>query len=421
MKPLISVIVPVYKVEAYLHKCVDSILAQTYENIEIILVNDGSPDNCGAVCDEYAANHNHVRVIHKENGGLSSARNAGVDIAGGRYIGFVDSDDYISPDMYEKLFNAIADADLAICNCIWVDESGTPCEEVPQIKKEATLTREQALEILMESRNNVAYVTAWNRLYKSELLKAVRFPVGKIHEDEFTVHHFFNECKKIAVITDGLYFYVQREGSITGLTGTQFTVKGLDGIDALRDRYKFFKSLGHKKYSRRLFRRVFRRSRLYVFKLKGAGRGRAFRQFLNDFFTLLITPNLWLVPALMFRNFLVKRAEPLSERIRRARLLRGIKSKVNSIRKREKSVIFLLSTPTHGNLGDHAIAYAEIRFLKKVGLGERFMELNADFYTLETEWLQRDVIRPEDIILIHGGGFLGTLWEEEDDRATDII
>ena len=125
MENLISVIVPVYNIEAYLRKCIDSILAQTYTNLEIILVDDGSTDNSGEICNEYAAKDARIRVIHKGNGGLSSARNTGIDIATGKYIGFVDSDDYLAPDMYEKLLGAIVNnhADISVCNVHHVDEN----------------------------------------------------------------------------------------------------------------------------------------------------------------------------------------------------------------------------------------------------------------------------------------------------------
>ena len=126
MSPKISIIVPVYKVEPYIHKCIDSILNQTFKEFELILVDDGSPDNCGNICDEYAKKDNRVRVIHKENGGISSARNIGLDVSNGEYIGFVDSDDYIKLDMYERLYNSckVNNADISIIGTIEVDENG---------------------------------------------------------------------------------------------------------------------------------------------------------------------------------------------------------------------------------------------------------------------------------------------------------
>lgn len=134
---LISIIVPVYKVENYLSKCLDSMICQTYKNIEIILVDDGSPDNSGKICDDYAKKDSRIKVIHKENGGLSDARNAGLKIATGKYIGFVDSDDYISVEMYEKLYNQAKkeDADIACCNYYRVKMEKNLIKELLEIKR----------------------------------------------------------------------------------------------------------------------------------------------------------------------------------------------------------------------------------------------------------------------------------------------
>jgi glycosyltransferase involved in cell wall biosynthesis len=246
-KRLISIIVPIYRVEKYVSKCIDSLLLQTYSNIEIILVDDGSPDRCGEICDEYAAKDNRIKVIHKKNGGLSNARNAGVRVAIGEYIGFVDSDDYVSNNMYEKLYATIvtANAEMAICNYSWVNEDGLVCEKDYAGKIfDGVLNRDEAFAALY-NQSNTCYVTAFNKLYKYSLLNTVRFPDGKIHEDEFTVHHFFDQCNTIACISDSLYFYVQRHGSIT----SEFSIKNLDLYEAYLDRYQFFYQYGIKTYA----------------------------------------------------------------------------------------------------------------------------------------------------------------------------
>ena len=239
----ISIIVPVYKVENYLERCVNSLLAQTWHDIEIILVDDGSPDNSGAICDEFAEKDPRVKVVHKENGGLSSARNAGIVVANGEYIGFIDSDDYIKPQMYEKLLDALvnADADMAICNYEYVEETTDAVDEhmrdiSPLIDQ--VLNREQALKKLDTDTSGYSfYVTAWNKLYKRDLFVGCMFQEGKIHEDEFIVHHLFSKCTRIATLAEPLYRYVQRKGSITN---NGVNVKLLDGVDALYDRYSFF-------------------------------------------------------------------------------------------------------------------------------------------------------------------------------------
>ena len=240
MNSLITIIVPVYNVEKYLRKCIDSILCQTYENLQIIFVDDGSTDGSATICDDYAAKDNRIEVIHKANGGLSSARNAGLDIARGDYISFVDSDDYVANDMIEIAYNAITDknADLCIFGIKWIYENGNNYDKVlPSPISNETLTKNKAFDKLCSS-NYFYYVTAVNKLYKKSIFSSLRFPVGRLHEDEFAVHYIFNACEKIVSVKKELYFYVQRENSIMH---SQVSIKRLDGAYAFLDRSKFFK------------------------------------------------------------------------------------------------------------------------------------------------------------------------------------
>lgn len=236
-QPLISVIVPVYNVENYLPQCLDSLKAQTWKNLEIILVDDGATDGCPAICDAAALHDARIRVIHQKNGGLSAARNAGLDIARGEWIGFVDSDDYIAPDMYETLYRAAAEnnAPLAVCSYTYVDEAGKTLPRISPITKDEVLTREEALNRLTIQKNWY-YITAWNRLYRLELFDTVRFPVGKIHEDEWTAHLFYWQCERVAVLKEPLYYYVQREGSIMRQESVK---KHMDGVDGMLLRAEF--------------------------------------------------------------------------------------------------------------------------------------------------------------------------------------
>lgn len=240
MKDLISVIVPIYKVEQYLAKCIESILAQTYRDIEVILVDDGSPDNCGAICDEYSRKDDRIRVLHKENGGLSAARNAGIDVACGAYIAFIDSDDYIAPKMIETLYGLIKrdSSDMAICNFSYVDESGKRIDKLnaeTPIKNEV-ISRKNLLEKLINDKSWY-YVVAVNKLYKKEIFTSIRFPIKKLHEDEFVIHHIIDMCEKISCIATSLYYYVQRTGSIMN---KPYSIKRLDIIEAYIDRVSFF-------------------------------------------------------------------------------------------------------------------------------------------------------------------------------------
>lgn len=256
-RPLISVVVPVYKVEKYLDRCVASITAQTYKNLEIILVDDGSPDCCGQLCDRWAQEDPRVKVVHKQNGGLSSARNAGIAVATGAYVGFVDSDDYIHPQMYEKLYAALVEtaADISICNYDYVDgETDKPDLKMREISpmKTEVLTRTQGYEKVSRIVTGYGfYVTAWNKLYPRSIFDQLQFKEGFIHEDEFFVHHLFARCNRIATIADALYMYVQRGGSITK---TKVTVRSLHGAYAYLDRYQFLRQEGERAMAKRCLR-----------------------------------------------------------------------------------------------------------------------------------------------------------------------
>lgn len=211
---LISVIVPVYNVEKYLEKCVHSIINQTYKNLEIILVDDGSPDNSGALCDDLAKLDDRIVVYHKENGGLSDARNYGVSKANGSYIGFVDSDDYIHEKMYEKLYQAIKKTGTPISEC-GVTRVYKKCLR-PHYSGEdyfLVLDREEYLEEYLL--NTKLYGSAWCKLLHIDLAKRITFPVGKIYEDAFYTLELLNNVEAYTVISGNYYYYYMRENSIT--------------------------------------------------------------------------------------------------------------------------------------------------------------------------------------------------------------
>lgn len=222
----ISIIVPVYNVEQYLEKCVDSILNQTFKDFELILVDDGSPDNSGAICDQYAEKDSRVRVIHKENGGLSDARNAGIDVAKGKYLGFIDSDDYIAEDMYELLYTNIIkeDANLSICGIYHVYEGKEPAKK---IEKYMVLNRDEATVLIFHG--NQISDHAVNKLYSRSIFSELRYPRGKYHEDSFTIVGILDQCDKVVVDTKQRYFYYHRDDSITSQV---FSKKHLEYITA---------------------------------------------------------------------------------------------------------------------------------------------------------------------------------------------
>lgn len=226
-KPLLSIIVPVYDVERYLPKCMDSILAQTFTDFELILVDDGSPDNCPALCDAAAAKDARIRVIHQKNGGLSAARNAGLDAARGAWIGFVDSDDYIAPEMYEAMYHAVQStgADLALCDYAEVDEAGAPCQSMHiRLEKKDFTGRD-----LLKNATDSMIQPAWNKLFRRDVFAQLRYPEGKLNEDLFLIPEICLNTQKAVVVPKALYYYVQRGGSI--MNGNK-TLRHFDAAEA---------------------------------------------------------------------------------------------------------------------------------------------------------------------------------------------
>ena len=234
MEALISVIVPIYNVEKYLERCVNSILNQTYKNIEIILVDDGSPDKCPQICDEYKNMDSRVKVIHKENGGLSDARNYGLSIATGKYVSFVDSDDYIHEETYEKMIKALElqNADIVSCGINHVYDNKIESINIEQ----KIYDDESAIENLIIGKN--LNQTVWNKIYKKNVIDNILFEKGKINEDDFWTYKVFSNSKKIITLNDCLYYYVHRESSIMG---QGYSIKNLDGLEARYKQYEFMK------------------------------------------------------------------------------------------------------------------------------------------------------------------------------------
>lgn len=238
---LISIIVPVYKVEPYLRECIDSILAQTYRDFELILVDDGSPDRCGAICDEYAAQDSRIRVVHQENGGLSAARNTGLEIAAGDYITFVDSDDVVHPEYLSFLFEILCKTGADISICRFLRYSGeTPAAEPCEIAISAVMTGRESCYALYGD-EAVVYTTAWGKLYRRKLFEGVRYPVGRIHEDEATTYKLLYQANKVAVLENELYLYRQNLDSIMN---TRFSEKRYHALTAFEERIAFFREQG---------------------------------------------------------------------------------------------------------------------------------------------------------------------------------
>lgn len=242
--PLVSVIVPIYNVDRYLRACIDSIIDQTYSNLEIILVDDGSPDKCPEICDEYAKNDNRVNVIHQKNGGLSAARNAGIDVAHGEFLTFIDSDDFIAKNYVELLYNGLSElgADISIasfCKFSEKDALNIHSHELPfdEKIKEECFRRYGSLNAEL----SMPFISACNKLYHKKLFDEIRFPIGKLYEDAFTTYKLLNEAEKVVFTETQLYFYRLNPQSILGQS---FREKHLEMVEAFQSGMDYFSQKG---------------------------------------------------------------------------------------------------------------------------------------------------------------------------------
>ena len=230
----ISIIVPVYKVEKFLDRCVESIKNQTYKNLEIILVDDGSPDNSPKMCDDWSKKDERIKVIHKKNGGLSDARNLGIDQSSGDFLMFVDSDDYLDKTTCEKLYNLLKtnNADFVMCSCLKFYEN----EEYEQKTHEIKVNCYSGEDVINELyKMDIPYLMiACAKLYKRQIFETLRYPIGRLHEDEFVIHEILTNIKSFVYTNEQLYFYLQRQSSIMGSKKEKNIT---DTLCAFRQRY----------------------------------------------------------------------------------------------------------------------------------------------------------------------------------------
>lgn len=238
----ISIIIPVYNVEPYIEKCIESVINQTYQDLDIILVNDGSTDLSGDICDKYSKLDSRIRVIHQKNSGQSKARNVGISIARGEYIGFVDSDDYIELNMYEKLINTMEQYNADIVECA-VKNIYTNKTVYNETKKIYICTGEEALKKHLEKPNDSKSPRAavWSRLFKSEKIKSLKFPEGMIHEDFYFTYRALLNCSKYCWIDEALYCHIYTNSNST--TQLPFSKKDLSKINIFKERMDYLKAI----------------------------------------------------------------------------------------------------------------------------------------------------------------------------------
>lgn len=235
--PEVSVVVPVYKVEKFISRCVDSVLCQTFADFELILVDDGSPDGCGKICDEYAKKDSRIKVIHKSNGGLSDARNVGIDTATGDWLMFLDSDDWLHPETIKNLYDEAIKNDASVSMCGF----GRTAGENPVVDTEKRAELWTPKKLWLEER--VTATTAWAKLYQKKCFEHVRYPVGKLHEDEFVTYRILFAQEKVAFINQPYYAYFTNPN---GIMESKWNPKRLDGLEAIEEQTAFFEKVGDK-------------------------------------------------------------------------------------------------------------------------------------------------------------------------------
>lgn len=280
-KPLISVVVPVYNVEQYLKKCLDSIIKQKYNNLEIIIVNDGSTDNSQKICQEYVKKDKRIKLITQKNQGLSAARNTGIDNAHGKYISFVDSDDYLDLEFINELYNTIIEnkSDISACDFWYVNiNEKTWTLKNKENKKFSNI---DALKDIF-SGNQETEIMTWNKLYKKDLFDKnnIYFPVGKLHEDNFTTYKLYYYANSISLTDKKLYYYLQRNNSIMG---EKFNSKRLDILTAIEEVYDFFQDKNEDLKNDIECYEIKVKVSLYNNIIKGDYFGQERKQLFNDF------------------------------------------------------------------------------------------------------------------------------------------
>lgn len=430
--PKISVIVPVYRVEPYLDRCVQSICAQTYPDFELILVDDGSPDNCPALCDAWAAKDGRIRVIHQLNQGLSGARNSGIDAARGAYLSFIDSDDYIEPEMLRELVTALeaTGAQMAVCNLVYEDENGIRFRYPDFSGIEDRVIGPEEYWNGYFSPCGVYYTVAWNKLYRRELFGNLRYPLGRRNEDELILGDLLSRCTAIACLGTVAYHYVQRGGSIMQdnqnyldcwqvhllrarercLAGKTLQAEGILN-NAVLNLWKRREHWQQDPAQCREFRHVVRQAaQVYGLLARRTGRKsmwfRAFllRMGLERYIRFLHKRN----PELFAPN-------PFD-----AGKLAAYQAAMAAAQAAPRRFV-LIQTPTHGNLGDHAIALAERRFLQQHFPQVPLIEVPGFAFSSAPQAYRAGMDPGKDTVLIHGGGFIGSLWPEQEENVQLVL
>lgn len=434
-KDCVSIIIPVYNVSAYLERCMESVLHQTYRNLEIWLVDDGSTDQSGEMCDRYAQQDPRIQVIHKANGGLSSARNAALDVCEGEFIGFVDSDDYVDVQMIEKLMEAAhrSSADLVICNHFEEKENRLTIQE-PVSDTQIEMDSHTALFQLIHDTKIRSY--AWDKLYRRELFEGVRYPDGRNYEDIATTYLLFERAKKIVHIPDYLYYYQMREGSISAHKTNEKWLRNLeDIITGSIERYHHF-AVREKEladlclrdlvpYGYTLLKTAVSLNNTSAYEKTAKWLSEHKTEIMESSFVSekdkkvfhLYTSGIEKLKLYQKTKKPIKKVTGLvkkSVKFGKSRILQQASNIFDfSLSEGKQKRILFFELPCFDNLGDHAIAYAQKQFLND------FIRKHEEYELFVIDgWKTVDALRDyrkyellEDIVILQGGGNLGNLYE----------
>ena len=440
----VCIIVPIYNVERYICRCLDSILHQTFRDFDLVLVDDGSPDKCGEICECYAKRDVRIHVIHQENRGLSAARNTGIEWAliesECEWITFIDSDDWIHTTFLEQLLGAAQKdkTDIIIGEALWT--KGEPLPEAEYRPSVIWKTEDYYLQ------HTVNANVAWGKLYKKKCFHSIRYPEGKIHEDEYVTYRVLFGQKYISVVDQKLYAYFQND---SGITRGKWTPSRLDGLTGIEQQIKYFELAGYNEIAHKRFNSFlnnYEKSLEYI-RLSGL-REKEKRRYINQVnhqlrrVLLLYCKYGWLPFHKSERNKRLYSNAFAGIRVLREiwgkvkyavthvpvisnlwgyctkgwRRISDIQAAARYVRSIMNKKAVLLQTPLHGNIGDHAIAEAENQLLNSLGI------TYCDFpWTIGREKIFARVTSKKKIILITGGGYLGQLWPNEEQRFRDTL
>lgn len=419
---MISIIVPIYKVESYIDKCIKSVLNQSFANFELILVDDGSPDACGEICDEYAKTDSRIKVVHKENGGLSSARNAGLDIAKGKYIFFLDGDDAFTENALQILHDAIcnSEADVVFAGYNAVDENeillhtSLPDDEIIADERKYTIVYEQT-----------QLVMAATKLYKKEVFDKLRFREGKVNEDVFLYHEMANNAKSIYCIPFAAINYLQRTDSITG---RKFSLRNYDAVEALFERADFFEKMNLSVSRKATIDYIYTYLLQIIFRidLSDSELKNKFIEYYKKWKQLSLSNKdveFYLVLSLYRLNILrgpfgATKVFRIAHIMKKVIAGRKIIIKILCSNFCRKSGCILISMPLSENAKAHITSYEQYKIFNEVDM-KNIIEIKCDDYQRYWSLIKR-IVRKKDVIAVKGWS-IGTLQSIQADVIKKLI